>query len=242
MKKFKTIMTALGLAASIGTLGLMTACGPTDNGGNGTEPTDGEYVFEAEGCDLTGLSGHGYSNEAKEEQMILGENTKAIRNNKSVLDSISNEHFVGYFNTADTTLEFVITADVASENNVMKIRLGSEYGTLRLDPSVFEIKVNGTALKYDRISVTGNAIGNVTTDTGYKAVFKDYEISQKFALDAGENTVTVTILDNNLGESFGVETLRCVGPGVDCIKIKSDSKLTWNSRWEDNRQNMSYEE
>lgn len=154
-----------------------------------------------------------------------------------MLNSISNGHFVGYFNTADTTLTFNINSDVAATGATMKLRLGSEYGTMRLDPSVMTISVNGTALDYDQISVTGQRVEG--TNIVYGAPFKDYEISTAFDLKAGENKIEITILQNTLGlPGTNVES---VGPGVDCIKIKSESTLTWISLWESNKEEIQYE-
>lgn len=232
MKKIKYLLLALCLVA-------LVACGVACTGTSGDDPApeEGEVVFEAEGIDLTGLSGHGYSNEASECGMIMGENTLSIRNNETVLNSISNGYFVGYFNTADTTLTFNFESDVAASDVTMKLRLGSEYGTLRLEPSVMTIKVNGTELKYDPISVTGQKVEG--TNIVYGAPFRDYEISTSFDLVAGANKIEITILQNTLGiENSNVAS---VGPGVDCIKIKSSSKLTWNSLWDSNKEEIAYE-
>lgn len=224
----------LALCAVAATMSLVACSGGTTDD---LTPEEGEVIFEAEGIDLEGLSGHGYSNSAEGCGMIMGENTLAIRNNQTVLNSISNGHFVGYFNTADTTLTFNINSDVAATGATMKLRLGSEYGTMRLDPSVMTISVNGTALDYDQISVTGQRVEG--TNIVYGAPFKDYEISTAFELKAGENKIEITILQNTLGlPGTNVES---VGPGVDCIKIKSESTLTWNSLWESNKEEIQYE-
>lgn len=231
----KIVCSVLALCAVAATMSLVACSGGTTD--DGLTPEEGEVIFEAEGIDLEGLSGHGYSNSAEGCGMIMGENTLAIRNNQTVLNSISNGHFVGYFNTADTTLTFNINSDVAATGATMKLRLGSEYGTMRLDPSVMTISVNGTALDYDQISVTGQRVEG--TNIVYGAPFKDYEISTAFDLKAGENKIEITILQNTLGlPGTNVES---VGPGVDCIKIKSESTLTWNSLWESNKEEISYE-
>ena len=230
----KIVCSVLALCAVAATMSLVACSGGTTDD---LTPEEGEVIFEAEGIDLEGLSGHGYSNSAEGCGMIMGENTLAIRNNQTVLNSISNGHFVGYFNTADTTLTFNINSDVAATGATMKLRLGSEYGTMRLDPSVMTISVNGTALDYDQISVTGQRVEG--TNIVYGAPFKDYEISTAFDLKAGENKIEITILQNTLG--LPETNVESVGPGVDCIKIKSESTLTWNSLWESNKEEIQYE-
>lgn len=232
MKKFKFILLALCLI-------MMSAFAVACSGGDDPAPEEGEVVFEAEGIDLSGLSGHGYSNEAKECGMIMGANTKAIRENDKVLNSISNSYFVGYFNSAGTTLTFDFESDVAASGVTMKLRLGSEYGTLKLDPSVMTVKVNGKELKYDQISVTGQKVDNNNPQIVYATPFKDYEISTAFDLKAGDNKIEITILENELG--IPNSNVASVGPGVDCIKIKSDSKLTWESLWESNKEEIQVE-
>lgn len=231
MKKSKFILVLLMICLSVFTLALM-GCG-----GDSPAPVDGEVVFEAEGIDLTGLAGHGYSNEASECGMIQGENTKSIRENSKVLKSLSNGYFVGFFTTPDTTLTFNFTADKDSQNNTMKLRLGSEYGSMKLSPSVMAIKVNGEELNYDEITVRGKKLEGL--NIVYAEPFRDYEISVPFALQEGDNKIEITILQNKLGiENTAVES---VGPGVDCIKVKSDSKLTFESLWESNKEEIQVE-
>jgi hypothetical protein len=213
---------------------VMVGC---DNSENLT-PSEGEYIFEAEGIDMAGLSGHGYSNEASEVDMILGQNTKNIRENESVLKSISNGYFIGFFTSEGTTLTFNINADKASTNNTLILRLGSEFGTMKIDPNSMTIKVNGVELDYDQISVRGKKLEGLNIK--YDEPFRDYEVSVPFDLKLGDNKIELTILKNKLGiENTAVES---VGPGVDYIKIKSDSILTWDSLWESNFEENKVEE
>ena len=191
------------------------------------------YTFEAEGCDLTGLSSFGYSVNVNETDMI--QPRKEI--SASVTNSLSNGYFVGYFQTTDEdgiTLKFPIDADKASTGNKMSLRLGTEYGTITLDPDVLQVKVNGTALDYEAITVVGENLTSVTQYKGYTVPFADYTLSAEFDLKAGENLIELTMMPNELG--FKDEPmLSSVGPGVDCIKVRSESALTWESMWEDNK-------
>ena len=230
MKKFRFLILAV-LALSL-VVCFAVACGDETGGDTGSGST---YTFEAEGVDFTGLSSFGYSINISETDMIMGKNTPSLSD--TVVNSLSGGYFAGYFNTKNEnglTLKFPITADKASENNTITLRLGTEYGTITISPGEMDVIVNGTALQYDPITVVGKNLTSVTQFEGYTVPFNDYKLSSKFALKAGENTVELKIKVNTLG--FDDEPmLRSVGPGVDCIKIRSESALTWESLWEDNK-------
>lgn len=223
----KSAIAIIAAAAVATTFGL-AACG-------GTTPDDDlpagfkTYTFEAEGVNFSGLHGHGYSVNVDETGLIKGKHNNI---DQKVLSSASNGYFVGDFNNADSCLTFTVTADKASADNVLVLRLASEYGSMVLTPAVFEVQVNGTKLDYNAVNVTGSAVTS-TSDIGYRVPFADYTLSSKFALNAGENTVKLYTRTNKLGiENTIVES---VSPGIDCIKIKSQSVLSWNSLWEDNK-------
>lgn len=229
MKKLKFLgIAALALACG---MCVATGCG-SGNGGGGSASN---YTFEAEGVDFTGMSSFGYSINYNETDLIQGKNTPSFPSN--VLNSISNSFFVGGFNTTKPeglTLKFPIKADKASTGNVITLRLGTEFGTLRITPAEMDVIVNGVALEYDAITVVGENLTSVEQYSGYKVPFADYKLSSTFDLVAGDNLVEVKIKKNNLG--FKDEPmLSSVGPGVDCIKIKSESVLSWESLWEDNK-------
>jgi hypothetical protein len=228
----KAIITVLLTIMLVGALAAFTACG---GGGDGDgEENDGgvrTYTFEAEGIDFSGLSGFGYSYNASETDMILGKHSNSIPAN--VKNSLSNGYFIGYLNTPETTLTFEIMADKASEGNTLILRLGSEYGTLNLTPSALEVKVNGVALEYGAVSVLGKSMNGLDDYEGYTVPFNDYALSAKFALNAGKNVVAFTTKSNSMGIAGSL--FESVGPGVDCIKIKSESALSWESLWEENK-------
>lgn len=224
MKKIgKIIMLALTL---VFVAGFAAACG--EGGGGGSAKT---YTFEAEGVNFSGLSGFGYSINVSETDMIMGRHTPGIPD--KVKNSLSSGYFVGYFNTPETTLTFNINADKASENNTLVLRLGSEYGTLNVTPAAMNVIVNETALTFNTVKVIGSNMNSLDDFAGYTVPFQDYTLSSKFALKEGENTIQLVIKTNTMGIA---DTLfQSVGPGVDCIKIKSESALTWESLWEDNK-------
>lgn len=230
MKKIRFLLIAV-LAMTLA-VSFAVGCGNTDEVDTGSGQT---YTFEAEGVDFTGLSSFGYSINISETDMIMGKNTNSLPEN--VKKSLSNEYFAGYFNTKNEnglTLKFPINADKASTNNTITLRLGTEYGTITISPAEMDVIVNGTALQYNPITVIGKNLSSVQDFEGYTVPFDDYRLSSKFALNAGENLIELKIKPNTLG--FEDEPmLRSVGPGVDCIKVRSESALTWESLWEDNK-------
>lgn len=236
MKKLK-FLGAAALALTVG-LGAMAFAGCNEEEGEGDAGGalgSKTYTFEAEGVDFTGLTSFGFSVNISETDMIMGKNTPGL--SATVINSLSSGYFAGYFNTKKDeglTLKFPIKADKASSDNVISLRLGTEYGTLRVTPAEMDVKVNGTALNYDAITVTGKNLTSVTQFEGYTVPFADYQLSSKFDLKEGDNLIELTIKVNTLG--FADEPmLSSVGPGVDCIKIKSTSTLTWDSLWESNK-------
>lgn len=222
MKKVKFLAVVLCLVF-IGAFAF--ACG-----GDKDVDATGYVVFESEGIDYTGLSGRGSSNEARGTQMIQGQNTRYIREDSKLIKSISGGYFTGFFTTADTALTFNINADAESTENSIILRLGSEFSTMKINKDILNVMINDVALDYSEISVSGTAI--VDGKIGYKVPFKDYTLSGKFKLNNGKNVIKLIIRENSLG-IIG-STIESVGPGVDCIKIKSTAKLTWDSLWEDN--------
>lgn len=190
-------------------------------------------VFEAEGCDLSLLTGHGWSNNESGCGMIQGQNVAAIREKNDVLNSISNGYFVGFFGVNGTELVFEITADAAVTDATLVLRLASEWGTLTVDTSVLKIEVNGTELDYTPFTVTGKKIAGAEA-VEYGVPFNDFTISPKIALQAGANTIKLIAQGKHYGDSQSMD----IGPGVDCIKIKSSATLTWESLWEDNKLNV----
>ena len=231
--KMKNVLAALCACACIVPVAAFASCSgdgdSTDIGG------DGVYTFEAEGVDLSEQSGRGWSNEASGCQMIQGNNIAKIRDNKSILSSLSNQYFVGFFSTEGTVLEFDIDASAADTEATLVLRLASEWGTMVVDDSVMTIEVNGTKISYDPITVTGKKIDGAT-EIEYGVPFKDFTVSTKIKLNEGANTVKLIAS----GKPYN-DTSLCMGPGVDCIKIKSTATLTWESLWEDNQLNLVVE-
>lgn len=233
--KIKKVLAALCVCACLVPAAAFAACGGDNGDGDGVSG-DGVYTFEAEGVDLSEQSGRGWSNEAQGCGMIQGQNTYSVRENASVLKSISNGYFVGFFSTEGTVLEFNIHADAADTQATLALRLASEWGTMEVDDSVMTIEVNGTKIAYDAFTVTGKKIDGAT-EIEYGVPFKDFAVSSKISLNQGENTVKLIAS----GKAYPQTPSLCMGPGVDCIKIKSTAKLTWESLWDENKDNIKVE-
>lgn len=243
MRKIKLWVAALLVAVM--TLSCMTGC-ELVNGLLNPDSTDEDkgagktYTFEAEGVDFSGMTSFGFSVNISETQMIMGSHVNVPEN---VVKSASNGYFVGYFNPQGEnglTLRFVINADKASEGNTLTLRLATEYGTMTVTPNEMDVIVNGTALQYNPITVVGENLTSVNEWHGYAVPFNDYKLSSTFALKEGENVIELKIKTNELGFADDV-MLKAVGPGVDCIKIRSESTLTWESLWEDNKEEIGVE-
>lgn len=229
--KIKKILAALAACALVVPAAAFAACGD-GNTGDGNVTGDGVYKFEAEGVDLSEQHGSGASNEAIGCQMIQGQNKASIRSNKTVLNSISEGYFVGFFSTEGTTLEFNINAEADVTGATLILRLASEWGTMNVDDSIMTIEVNGTKISYEPITVSGKKI-NSLNEIVYGVPFKDFEVSTKINLNKGENTIKLIASGKQYPQSAV-----CMGPGVDCIKIKSDAKLSWDSLWDENKENL----
>lgn len=234
--KIKKTVAALLACACILPMAALTACG--EGGGNDDEPPNPPgvttYTFEAEGVDLTEQSGRGWSNEAAGCKMIQGQNIASIRNNATVLKSISNGYFVGFFGIEGTTFEFNINSSAAEDDATLVLRLASEWGTMTVDNTIMRVYVNDEEINYTPFTVTGTKITDGAIK--YGAPFKDFTVSTSMKLKVGENTVKLVAQ----GKTYGDKAIP-MGPGVDCIKIKSKAELTWDSLWNENKDNIIVE-
>lgn len=199
------------LLAGVTVFGLV-ACGGSDTDDSETQT----YTFEAEYVNLEGFMGAGISNSGEGVDNIYGEGLDSEK-----AKGWSNGYFLG--NTyAENTVEFVISSDQAAEGQLI-LRLSSEIGNILLNNDVFGVEVNGTPVNYS-ITVINSKAGSYD--------FTDYPIATKIGLKEGENVVKLIIKQNNLkdGNSIGA-------PFIDCIKISTKAKLTWNPLTEnpDNR-------
>lgn len=145
-------------------------------------------------------------------------------------------HYVTYLYAPNTTLTFVFNSDKAVPNAKIKLRLAYEIlntGSLTIAPKgdgktkfQYQVKVNGTALNYAPIRITGK---DVSGGGMFKSAFDDYELNVSFELKQGENKIEL-VTDNSDKVLSG--TTQAVAPMVDRIELVESSlggaKLFWN--------------
>ncbi len=205
MKKF--LITAAVCALTAAAALTFAACG-----GDGNPPGSETYTFEAEYAVLP-ADGAGWSGGMGGVNPDIDGDFNA-----------SNGYFVVGMYKKGSTLTFNIEADKAVEDAKLVARFSNEdpAGLLNIDgkksytitPETYQIKVNGTALDYNDIT-----FNNIKTTNK----FMDYTIASGVSLKQGENVIEL-ICNND--QSMGGTTLG-TAPVVDCIKITTSAKLTW---------------
>ncbi len=141
----------------------------------------------------------------------------------------ADEVFGGYVHfmyAKGDTLTWKVSSDAAAENVTIFMRLAGEYAKpdeqtgekkFTVTDDEFQIKVNGTALKYGKVT-----LHNIP-ETGKFTTFQDYYVSATVSLKAGENTIE-TVVNNDINL---FSTIAAAAPCVDSIKVLSTSTLTW---------------
>ncbi len=175
-----------------------------------------EYVFEAECVDLSDFNGAGYSGGA---QMI-----GAIITDWDGSAKASGGYFVSflYVKGDDTKLTFKITSDRDVDDASLSIRLSGEVlETVAFTWEEWKVKVNGEAIDYGDIEITGC---NTDLQTEWVREFEDYLLTTKLNLKKGENIIEL-LTDN---ETPMAGTMYATAPMVDCLKITTTAKLSWN--------------
>lgn len=188
-----------------------TALSGCDLFGSATSGGMQTYVMEAEYTNLDNVAGAGISSDQHGVEMIYGDGTQAQKDL-----GWSNGYFVGYTYATGVTLTFDFNAETAETATII-LRLGSELGTLSLDPTVFEVRLNDAAIPYSTLSVTGSSIEEMR--------FEDKTVTTTATLKAGANKIEIVILKNTL-----MNGTKTGGPCVDCIKVETKAKLTWTDK------------
>jgi uncharacterized repeat protein (TIGR02543 family) len=172
------------------------------------------WTFEAEQVDLSKFKGAGYSGGATKSGAILTDWDGTAK--------ASDGLYVSYLYQKgdDTKLTFTITSDTEVDNATLKLRLSGEFmETVSFSCDEWQVIVNGTALSYNPIKITG-----CRTDTSEDWVreFQDFTITKKLHLNKGENTIV--LYTNNSNAMVG--TMYATAPMVDCMKIITDDTVT----------------
>lgn len=165
--------------------------------------------FEAEHIDVTGLKGAGYSGSASELAMI------------QKYPNASNGRSLGYLNCAlQFSFNFTSELDTTAK---LTLGLGSEmWGDLTLTTDSFKVLVNGEEVAYDPFTV-------LEIGSGQDREFRPYTLSPVVNLKAGDNTITIQILDSVATAGIGTATAQ--GPMVDYLQIEeANGEIGWRPR------------
>lgn len=176
---------------------------------NKTKTGSSVYTFEAEDTDLSQKAGPGYSGENAGVGMIVT-NDKVDAN---------QDKFVAYQCKYGNSLEFYVASDEATDDAELTVRFAAEFSSMTLDPSVYQISVNGVAMDYDAIVLDLPAGENQST-------FADFVIGG-IELKEGANLIQLKTINNNpLGG-----TLTATAPIIDCIKISTSAVVIWDGNY-----------
>ena len=174
----------------------------------------GVTCFEAEYTDLRGITGSAYSGSATGTGLI--QSSSEIVASKSRDGKTSAEEKGGYyipFVFGQITLTYKINSDKAVGGVGLSLGLDSEIGSMALDPSILDIRVNGVPVKYS---------SSISAAPGAFTAFKKYQCG-KADLVAGPNVVTVSIVENKIYQG------RTGGPAIDCLQFDDlgGATLSW---------------
>ena len=178
------------------------------------------YKFEAELTDISKLKGSGYSNEAEGASMV--------QRDLSGKAQASNGFWMGFLYLKGCSLTFEFTSKTKVTDATLKLRLSAEFvSELVLKNSQFTVTLNNAKLGYNdiRISDIDPSI------SAAKRAFQDFTVGEDLTLEAGKNTVVLTV-DNNTpltgtdGRPAGGK-IQATAPLVDCIKIATAATLSW---------------
>lgn len=195
-------------------------------------------TFEAEECpDFTledwgpkGMPGATYSGGQNGlglvgKDFIIDGQTKYGTSGNYTVGSSQVAGFAHFLYVKGDTLTWELESDVAATNVTMFMRLSAEYGiadsltdevTSWVDQDTFPVTVNGTKLEYGKVT-----LHNIVPMDFIP--FQDYFVSANISLVPGKNVIQMKV--DNLVTLNG--TIASSAPVVDCIKLYSDSTITW---------------
>jgi uncharacterized repeat protein (TIGR02543 family) len=187
-----------------------------------------EWIFEAEYTQFEGIG------ENKDDKQGYGESSNPKGTNLIEWDQYnagaSNGYYVDYLYHDGSYLEFHINAAEDTDNVVLVLRatvnlydMFFHSGTSTGDKDGYGIYVNGERYSFDYDMV--GAIAPPPDGNGYneKRAFEDYDISLHVSLKKGENVIR--LVTENSRVFYG--TMAASAPMIDCIKLYTDTELTW---------------
>ena len=175
-------------------------------------PEKSTYYFEGEEVHgLRNQTGKGYSGANSGLAMIVDR------------EDAHNGRAVGYMNSTNCTLDFVIYSDTETTASNFEMSLSCEFMDLTLDPNLFSVSVNGTPVEYSPVTMTFPADADKTS---YPLPFQWFKIADSIKLKAGENTITFVVANSDLvGSGFG--TMESKAPIFDAIRFDTTANLMW---------------
>ena len=167
--------------------------------------------MEAEYVNLDGVKGAGISSDQSGVDMIWGDGDEEDKGK-----GWSGGYYVGFTYTADFSVTFEFESESVAKATII-IRLGSELGDISLTPDIFSITLNNQPINYGTFYVMNS--------TGMEDMsFIDFMVTNSANINGGKNIITLKVLPNTLKN--GVTG----GPTIDCIKLESDAKLSYNPK------------
>jgi uncharacterized repeat protein (TIGR02543 family) len=171
------------------------------------------HTFEAEYTDMTGKVGTGWSSSVEGRSLIDSDSTGA---------GASNGFFVGYMYVTGNTLTFYITAEEATTDCVLVLRLtaeGEKGSTVSLTDDELLVTVNGEKVSYDGLYF--DDIPDI--NGGTRRPFSNFTITTSLALQKGENVIELKV---NNSKSMG-GTMSATAPMFDCLYLYTNTNVDW---------------
>lgn len=193
------------------------------NKGKGLVISDENYEYGST-CDVDSFSY--YVDSATRQEIITDTAPEGVSLRTMDPKGNSTGYFVHFNYIRGNTLTFKVNSSVAVDDAVIFARWSAEYGKIdsktsdrymRITDEMYTVSVNGTDLKYG--TVTFHDIPAV----GGFLPFQDFVVGTNVHLNAGENTIVMTV--NNSEDLFSA--VKCHAPCSDSIKIYSSSTITW---------------
>lgn len=170
-------------------------------------------IFEAEYVDLTGKRGVGYSSNVGGTDLIIKDRDGVAK--------ASNQNFISYLYYEGANIEFVINSSAEVSDAVIYLRLSVEFDDLDITDEEFLVQVNGNALSYGGLYLTGAIMSEEE-----KREFEDVLISTTVDLVEGENRIKLIVNNNRRYDEIG--TRAAMAPIIDCMYIYTTATLTWS--------------
>lgn len=183
----------------------------TGNENNGNESAGGsatKYYFEAEYTDLTDLTGDPGSSTLFNKGMIAAG------------ERAHEGYYVSTFNVVGSTITFTVNAEAAATVNMSLLLRAEAEGTM--DSELLDIKVNGTAVNYDAVTVKSETekVSAIKTNK----IFGEIAIGE-VQLNAGANNITFTVGEKSNASGSGTYKYTFE---FDAMVLTSETALTWS--------------